>query len=93
MTQAVHLRITGAVQGVGYRDWTMRQAYELDLRGWVRNRGDGSVEAVVTGDPDSVKTLITACRKGPPMARVETVEVTDWTQPLGDSFEFLPTAD
>jgi acylphosphatase len=89
--RAVHLIITGAVQGVGYRDWMMRQAYDHELSGWVRNLRDGSVEAVVAGDSGSVDSLTKACRQGPPIAQVTTVDVTDWTEPVGDTFELLPT--
>ena len=91
MTSA-HLRITGLVQGVGYRDWTIRKARELGLSGWVCNRRDGSVEAVIAGSSDAITTMIAACRSGPVSARVEEVDVADWTEPVGDGFDFLPTA-
>lgn len=70
------LRITGRVQGVGYR-WTMaRQAKALDLRGWVRNRLDGSVEALASGPADAVQALIEWTQRGPELARVDAVVVT-----------------
>src|SRR5712691_3725570 len=63
--QSVRLRITGRVQGVGYRAWAIETAARLELRGWVRNRSDGSVEALVIGAEDAVAAMIEACRDGP----------------------------
>ena len=68
--ETVRLIVAGRVQGVGYRLWATRMAARLGLRGWVRNRLDGSVEALVTGDADPVAAMIEACRDGPPGARV-----------------------
>jgi len=73
--RSVHLRITGRVQGVGYRAWAIETARRLGLRGWVRNRADGSVEALVIGADDPVAALIEACREGPFAARVTEVAV------------------
>ena len=74
--ETVRLRITGNVQGVGYRLWATRTGTNLGLRGWVRNRTDGSVQAVVTGAPEAVAAFIEASRKGPIGARVRDVTVT-----------------
>ncbi len=71
----VQLVITGRVQGVWYRGWTVSRAQELGLAGWVRNVTDGSVEALVNGPKDRVDWLIALCRTGPPAAKVDTVDV------------------
>jgi acylphosphatase len=73
--ETVRLRITGRVQGVGYRLWATDTATSLGLRGWVRNRSDGTVEALVTGDPERVAAMVEACRHGPSGARVTQVAV------------------
>jgi acylphosphatase len=75
--RSARLRITGRVQGVGYRAWALQRASQLGLRGWVRNRSDGSVEALVTGDDDAVARMIEACREGPFGARVSDVSISD----------------
>lgn len=72
-----HLSITGRVQGVYYRASTVQQALALGLTGWVRNRHDGSVEALVCGAADAVQALIDWAHRGPAMARVDSVEVRD----------------
>jgi acylphosphatase len=64
------------VQGVGYRLWATRTAARLGLRGWVRNRSDGSVEVLVTGDPQNVAAMVEAARRGPPAAQVADLTVT-----------------
>jgi acylphosphatase len=65
--------IRGRVQGVGYRYWTRRSATARGLEGWVRNRSDGSVEAVFSGPEQAVAEMIALCRRGPDAARVESV--------------------
>ena len=75
--RSVRLRITGRVQAVGYRAWAIDTALRLGLRGWVRNRSDGSVEALVIGDDDKVLAMIEACREGPFAARVSDVAVSE----------------
>lgn len=90
--KAARLRITGRVQGVGYRVWAMRQAGALGLRGWVRNRRDGSVEALAIGDDAAVERMIEVCRQGPPGARVRNVAVTDAENDGSDGFVARETA-
>jgi acylphosphatase len=67
---AVRVVAAGQVQGIGYRAWTVREARGRGLRGWVRNRGDGSVEALLIGAPAAVEDMIEAMRRGPAMAHV-----------------------
>ena len=69
--------IHGRVQGVGYRDWTRHVARDRRIEGWVRNRRDGSVEAVFSGPADAVSGMIEACRAGPSSARVEWIDEHD----------------
>ena len=70
---AVRVRIAGRVQGVWYRGWAIDEAEARGLRGWVRNRRDGSVEALFVGAQRQVEAMIEACRHGPPAARVDQV--------------------
>ncbi len=90
-SETVRLRITGQVQGVGYRLWATRTAVSLGLRGWVRNRTDGSVEALVTGAPNAVTAFIEASRKGPFGAQVKDVIVTPDQDDGGMGFVARPT--
>jgi acylphosphatase len=83
--------IRGRVQGVGYRDWLAREAGRLGLSGWVRNRGDGSVEALLAGDEPSLQVLLSACRRGPRLARVEGIEEHLADPPDQPGFHRLPT--
>jgi acylphosphatase len=66
--------IRGEVQGVGFRYWTRRTATARGLQGWVRNRRDGTVEAVFAGPEQAVAEMIALCRRGPDMARVDSIE-------------------
>jgi acylphosphatase len=79
------------VQGVGYRYWTEDEARELGLTGWVRNRRDGSVEAVVDGSPDAVARIVQWAHRGPPASTVTQVEVSE-TEGAFAAFEWRPTA-
>ena len=89
--RAARLRITGRVQGVGYRAWALQMASRLGLRGWVRNRSDGSVEAVIIGEEDAVDRMIEACREGPYAARVADVAVSDAADDGSVGFAPKPT--
>jgi acylphosphatase len=95
MTVTYHLRIAGRVQGVGYRDALRREALAIGVTGWVRNRSDGTVEAVLRGAPDSVDAVVAWARRGPPAARVNGIEARaaqgDLDRPYS-GFDCLPTA-
>jgi len=69
-----HLRITGRVQGVGFRWFVRERADALGLAGWVKNRSDGSVELLVSGDALASEQFLAAVRRGPPHARVDAIE-------------------
>lgn len=83
----VHVLIEGKVQGVWFRAWTEKTAQEHGLTGWVRNRADGSVEAVFSGPRMEVESMLAACREGPPLARVSRVEAVDCAPPDLRGFE------
>lgn len=72
-SKAVLVRIEGRVQGVFFRGWTVEEATRRDLRGWVRNRRDGSVEALFAGAAEAVDDMVAACWRGPPASRVSSV--------------------
>lgn len=94
----VRLHIDGLVQGVGFRAFVQDEALRRALRGWVRNRADRSVEAVVAGPPDAIGEMILACRRGPPGSQVEALEVLEADEAAlaqrrsGAAFSVLPTA-
>ena len=89
---AQRLLISGRVQGVGYRDWTVATARGLGLDGWVRNRRDGGVEALVAGDAAASSALVAACRRGPPLARVDRIDSEPVALPAQTGFTRLPDA-
>lgn len=93
MPLQARLSISGRVQGVGYRDWAIATGERLGLAGWVRNRHDGSVEALIVGDDAAVGAMIEACRRGPSLARVDAVDVEPVDlDVLPEGFRRLPTA-
>ena len=98
MSRAILLvTIQGRVQGVGYRAWVEYQAMASGLEGWVRNRRDGSVEALFAGHAKAVAEMIALCRHGPPSARVTAVlnepagEDQLRLRQAGEGFSVLPT--
>jgi len=88
---AVRLVISGRVQGVGFRAFVERQAYRHRVRGWVRNRRDGTVEALLIGDARALSEMEAACRRGPSMAVVTQLDRFDATDDGSDDFEARPT--
>jgi len=92
MPLQARLMISGRVQGVGYRDWTIATARGFGLTGWVRNRLDGAVEVLIVGDDQAVGEMIDACRRGPTLARVDNVDVEPVDlDVLPQGFTLLPT--
>jgi len=82
-----HLSIEGQVQGVFFRQWTVGQARELGVAGWVRNCPDGTVEAHLSGDKQAVTQLIERMRRGPPAAEVEQMRINEVPAEDVDGFE------
>ncbi len=93
----VRVTISGRVQGVGYRAWTQIEATLRGVRGWVRNRSNGDVEALFAGPPDAVEALCAACWRGPAHARVDKVDVAQASaaalgdRGAGQGFRQIPT--
>jgi acylphosphatase len=73
--KGVHVFISGRVQGVAFRHYTVKTARSLNLAGWVRNLDDGRVEAVFEGRDDDIDAMLAWCRRGPSLARVDHVEI------------------
>ncbi len=88
---AVRVRIQGRVQGVWFRGWVAREARARGLRGWVRNRFDGTVEALFAGPAAAVDDMVAACRTGPPAAMVTDVATHPAEDPGEAGFRFLPS--
>ncbi len=82
----VRLRIHGRVQGVWYRGWLVDQALAHAVDGWVRNRADGTVEALLAGDESAVRALIQRCHDGPRLAQVTSIEESPETVPPPPGF-------
>jgi acylphosphatase len=92
MRRAVHVVITGRVQGVGFRAFVEREADALRLSGWVRNRRDGTVEAVFAGDEGEIQHILMELNAGPPAAAVTDVRTGPYEGPIPEGFSSLPTA-
>ena len=88
---ALHVIISGRVQGVWFRGWTKQQASSLGLTGWVRNRRDGTVEAIFQGDAAEIDAMLNACWQGPPAASVVDIRVADGVLSNFHNFRHLPT--
>lgn len=88
---AKRLTISGRVQGVGYRAAFYDKAQSLGLRGWVRNRRDGSVEACVDGEAAAIEAILAWAKRGPPAAQVLLVSSGDVAELTAESFRILPT--
>jgi len=86
---AKHVHVTGRVQGVSFRAWTREQAEARGLSGWVRNRPDGSVEAVIAGADEVVEALIAAIHQGPASAKVTDVRVSETNAPKNPGFHII----
>ena len=86
------LSIHGRVQGVFFRNWAIGEAEALGIRGWIRNRTDGSVEAVAFGEPQAVDDFIARCRQGSPSAQVERIDVEVENGEPPEDFRKAPTA-
>jgi acylphosphatase len=85
-----HLIVHGRVQGVGFREYLRREAERLNVKGWVRNRHDGTVEAMVHGWPEDVDKVLNWVRRGPPAARVTAVQVNEASGEF-ETFEHRPS--
>lgn len=85
-----HLAITGNVQGVGFRAWLRDEAEAVGITGWVRNRRDGSVEALLAGEAEVVRALIERCRSGPRGSVVTRIDDTPSAEPAPAGFRILP---
>ena len=91
MKKSVKVMIEGRVQGVWYRSWTVETARGLGLDGWVRNRRDGSVQAVFSGPNDAVEEMLRLCAEGPSSATVSSVEYIPHDSPVPVGFRIKPS--
>jgi len=92
MRRSVHVVISGRVQGVGFRAFVVGEAQALGLDGWVRNRRDGTVEAVFAGDEQEIQHILMELNAGPPAAAVTDVRTGPYEGPMPTGFNSLPTA-
>ena len=84
-----HVIITGDVQGVGFRQYIRYKARKLNIKGWVKNLSDGSVEAVFQGDPKNIEKMMNAAYRGPLLARVDDVKSETWEDEAFSDFKIL----
>ncbi len=87
----VRVVVHGRVQGVWFRGWTIQEARARGLTGWVRNRRDGTLEAVFDGTDEAVASMVTACGEGPPAARVIVVEEFPSDESVDRTFSQVPS--
>jgi acylphosphatase len=87
----LRLRIEGFVQAVGYRNFAIDEARRLGLDGWIRNRSDGSVEALASGNTKTVEAFVTICMRGPPGARITNVDLHQAEPPAEHGFHRRPS--
>jgi len=92
MRRCVHVIVSGRVQGVGFRAFVVGEAEKLGLDGWVRNRRDGTVEAVFAGAEQEIQYMLMELNAGPPAAEVSDVQPGPYAGPVPQGFSFLPTA-
>ena len=91
MIKTYHVIISGKVQGVWYRAWTAETALKLGINGWVRNRKDGTVEAVFSGDEAALNQILAACKEGPQAAIVSNITSEEVNETPEVGFRKLPT--
>ncbi|WP_421723564.1 acylphosphatase [Bauldia sp.] len=89
--RTIRIIVHGRVQGVGYRAWLAKRAARFGLNGWVRNRSDGTVEAVLSGPAPDVDNAIAASRQGPRAADVSRIETDTYDEVVTDGFKTRPT--
>lgn len=85
------LRIKGQVQGVGFRDWAIEEAQARNLSGWIRNRSDGTLEMLIAGPHKTIEDMLGALTKGPPAARVTTIDIQRESEAPAAGFVGKPT--
>ena len=88
---SLRLRIEGSVQAVGYRNFMIAEARKLGVDGWVRNRSDGSVDALVCGETKAVEALIAACARGPEGSRIKHIDIETVEAPAEKGFNRRPS--
>lgn len=85
--ERLHAVVHGRVQGVGFRDSTQQEAVDLQLKGWVRNQSDGTVQVVAEGEREQLDSLVEYLRRGPSVARVDSLDL-DWQEATGEFSRF-----